>query len=118
MNDLTEIAGLRDYPLARRGILMTSLISGFTLAIERVEAQTITTDTNGLDAGETKIPTKNGDLPGYYARPAKGTHFPIVIVNEEIFGVHEHIKDLCRRLAKAGYRDGVLRADRRSLEND
>ena len=103
MNDLTEIAGLRDYPLARRGVLMTSLISGFTLAIERVEAQTITTDTNGLDAGETKIPTKNGDLPGYYARPAKGTHFPIVIVNEEIFGVHEHIKDLCRRLAKAGY---------------
>jgi carboxymethylenebutenolidase len=42
-------------------------------------------------------------LPAYYARPAKGTHFPIVIVNEEIFGVHEHIKDICRRLAKLGY---------------
>ena len=103
MNDIPEAAGLRDYPLARRGLMMTSLISGFTLAVDRVEAQTITTDTNGLDAGDTKIPTTDGDLPAYYARPAKGTHFPIVIVNEEIFGVHEHIKDLCRRLAKAGY---------------
>jgi carboxymethylenebutenolidase len=83
--------------------MMSGLISGFTLAVERVEAQTITTDTNGLDAGETKIPTSDGELPAYYARPAKGTHFPIVIVNEEIFGVHEHIKDLCRRLAKVGY---------------
>jgi carboxymethylenebutenolidase len=103
MNDLTEIAGLRDYPLARRGVLMTSLISGFTVAIDRVEAQTITTDANGLDVGVTKIPTSAGELPAYFARPAKGTHFPIVIVNEEIFGVHEHIKDVCRRLAKAGY---------------
>jgi carboxymethylenebutenolidase len=103
MNDFAEAAGLRDYPLARRGLMMSGLISGFTLAVERVEAQTITTDTNGLDAGEAKIPTSDGELPAYYARPAKGTHFPIVIVNEEIFGVHEHIKDLCRRLAKAGY---------------
>jgi carboxymethylenebutenolidase len=103
MNDFSETAGLRDYPLARRGLMMTSLISGFTLAVDRVEAQTITTDTNGLDAGDTKIPTTDGELPAYYARPAKGTRFPIVIVNEEIFGVHEHIKDLCRRLAKAGY---------------
>jgi carboxymethylenebutenolidase len=103
MNDFSEIAGLREYPLARRGLMMTGLISGFTLAVDRVEAQTITTDSNGLDAGEAKIPTTQGELPAYYARPAKGTHFPIVIVNEEIFGVHEHIKDLCRRLAKAGY---------------
>ncbi|MGA3002767.1 MAG: dienelactone hydrolase family protein [Acetobacteraceae bacterium] len=103
MNDFSEIAGLRKYPLARRGMMMTSLISGFTLAVDRVEAQTITTDSNGLDAGDTKIPTANGELPAYYARPAKGTHFPIVIVIEEIFGVHEHIADICRRLAKAGY---------------
>jgi carboxymethylenebutenolidase len=103
MNDFAETSGLRDYPLARRGLMMTSLISGFTLAVDRVEAQTITTDSAGLDAGDTKIPTSNGELPAYYARPAKGTQFPIVIVNEEIFGVHEHIKDLCRRLAKAGY---------------
>ena len=103
MNDFSEIAGLREYPLARRGLMMTGLISGFTLAVDRVEAQTITTDSNGLDAGDTKIPTSSGELPAYYARPAKGTHFPIVIVNEEIFGVHEHIADICRRLAKVGY---------------
>ena len=103
MNDMTEITGLREYPLARRSLMMTGLISGFTLATTRVDAQTIHTDTNGLDAGETKIPTTSGDLPAYYARPAKGGGFPTVLVTEEIFGVHEHIKDLCRRLAKDGY---------------
>jgi carboxymethylenebutenolidase len=103
MNDFAETIGLRDYPMARRGLMMTGLISGFTLAIEKVEAQVITTDTTGLTAGEAKIPTSEGELPAYYAHPATGTNFPIVVVNEEIFGVHEHIKDLCRRLAKAGY---------------
>ncbi len=103
MNDFAETAGLRDYPLARRGLMMTGLISGFTLAAERAEAQAITTPTTGLVVGETKIPTSEGELPAYFAHPATGTTFPIVIVNEEIFGVHEHIKDLCRRLAQAGY---------------
>jgi len=103
MNDFVEIAGLRDYPLARRGLMMTGLISGFTLATERAEAQAITTPTTGLVVGETKIPTSEGELPAYFAHPATGTTFPIVVVNEEIFGVHEHIKDLCRRLAQAGY---------------
>ena len=70
MNDVTEIAGLRDYPLPRRGMLMTGLISGFTLATQRVEAQVIHTDTTGLDAGEIQIPTTDGKLPAYYARPA------------------------------------------------
>lgn len=103
MNDITELAGLRSYPLARRGLVMTGLISGFTLATQRVEAQAIQTDTSGIDAGEAQIPVPGGSLPAHYARPAKGTKFPIVIVNEEIFGVHEYIKDTCRRLAKAGY---------------
>ncbi len=103
MNDLTEITGLRRYPLARRGFVMTSLISGFTLATQRAEAQAIQTDTAGIDAGETQIPVKDGNLPAYYARPATSTGFPVVLVNEEIFGVHEYIKDTCRRLAKLGY---------------
>ena len=103
MNDVTEASGLRDYPLARRGILMTGLISGFTLATQRVEAQAIHTDTNGIVAGEVQIPTANGNLPAYFAKPAKKGPFPVVLVNEEIFGVHEYIKDVCRRLAKAGY---------------
>jgi carboxymethylenebutenolidase len=95
--------GLKDYPLARRGMMMTGLISGFTLATTRVEAQAIKTDTAGLEAGEVKIPVSDGTIPGYAARPAGAGPFPVVIVIEEIFGVHEHIKDLCRRLAKAGY---------------
>jgi carboxymethylenebutenolidase len=103
MHDPTETAGLRAYPLARRGALMTGLISGFTLATQRVAAQAIHTDTNGLDAGEAQIPTSDGKLPAYFAKPAHKGTFPVVLVNEEIFGVHEYIKDVCRRLAKAGY---------------
>jgi carboxymethylenebutenolidase len=103
MNDLSEQIGLQHYPLARRGLVMTGLISGFTLATQRVDAQMIHTDTTGLDAGETQVPVTDGHLPAYYARPAKGRDFPIILVNEEIFGVHEHIKDVCRRLAKDGY---------------
>ena len=103
MNDLSETAGLRAYPLARRGMIMTSLISGFTLATQRVEAQAIQTDATGLEAGETQIPTTSGNLPAYFARPAKSGNFPVILVNEEIFGVHEYIKDVCRRLAKLGY---------------
>ena len=95
--------GLSNYPLARRGMMMTGLISGFTLAVTTVQAQVIHTDEAGLDAGEIKISTNDGEIPGYYARPAGAGPFPVVLVIEEIFGVHEHIKDLCRRLAKAGY---------------
>jgi len=103
MNDMAGLDGLQRYPLARRGLFMTSLIGGFTLAVQPVGAQVVSTDTAGLVVGETKIPTTEGDLPAYFAHPATGSNFPIVVVNEEIFGVHEHIKDLCRRLAKVGY---------------
>lgn len=103
MDDMTELEGLRDYPLARRGALMTGLISGFTLATQRVEAQAIHTDSSGLEAGETQILTTDGKLPAYYAKPARGGPFPVILVNEEIFGVHEYIKDVCRRWAKLGY---------------
>lgn len=95
--------GLKAYPLARRGMMMTGLISGFTLAVTRVEAQVIHTDAAGLDAGTAMIPTTEGSLPAYYARPAGNGPFPTVLVIEEIFGVHEYIQDTCRRLAKAGY---------------
>ena len=95
--------GLKSYPLARRGMMMTGLISGFTLATTRVDAQAIHTDDAGLDAGEAMIPTSEGSLPAYYARPSSAGSFPTVLVIEEIFGVHEYIKDTCRRLAKNGY---------------
>ncbi len=89
--------------LPRRGFVMTSLIAGFTLATARADAQAIHTDSAGIEAGEVSIPVADGALPGYSARPQGGGPFPIVLVNEEIFGVHEYIKDVCRRLAKQGY---------------
>ena len=89
---------------SRRGFLTTSLIAGFTLATGPVNAQSvITTDTNGLTAGEVKVPAPDGQIPAYRAMPATGGTFPTVLVVQEIFGVHEHIKDVCRRFAKMGY---------------
>ena len=89
----------------RRNFLMTTLATGFALAVQPVSAQTITTDSTGLMAGEAKMPVKDGagSIPAYHAMPMTGKNLPVVIVVQEIFGVHEHIKDLCRRLAKAGY---------------
>jgi carboxymethylenebutenolidase len=63
----------------------------------------IVTDTKGLTAGEVKIPTKDGAMPAYRAMPAGKSGLATVLVVQEIFGVHEHIKDVCRRFAKAGY---------------
>jgi carboxymethylenebutenolidase len=87
----------------RREFVVTSLAAGFALAVQPVAAETITTDTTGLEAGEVKIPVKDGEIPGYRAMPAAGDSFPVVLVVQEIFGVHEHIKDICRRLAMLGY---------------
>src|SRR5512147_531023 len=86
--------------------MMTSLGAGFAAAVLPVQAKTmITTDTQGLTAGEVKIPTKDGEgaIPAYRAQPAGKTGLPTVLVVQEIFGVHEHIKDVTRRLAKLGY---------------
>jgi carboxymethylenebutenolidase len=90
-------------PENRRAFLVTKLAVGFAMAVRPIGAQTITTDTKGLTAGEVKIPTADGQIPAYRAMPVSGRNFPIVLVVQEIFGVHEHIKDMCRRLAKAGY---------------
>ena len=88
---------------SRRGFVMTSLVTGFAISMQPVSAETITTDTTGLDAGEVKVKTKDGEMPAYRAMPDKGGPFPTVLVVHEAWGVHEHVKDLCRRLAKAGY---------------
>ena len=90
--------------LDRRGFLVTALGAGFALAVQPVAAQTaITTDAAGLTAGEIQVPTADGNMPAYRAQPAQGTNFPVILVVQEIFGVHEYIKDVCRRLAKLGY---------------
>ena len=90
--------------LTRRDVLMTSLAVGFAAAAGPVAADTvITTASEGLTAGEVKIPTTDVEIPAYRAMPATGGPFPVVLVVQEIFGVHEHIKDMCRRFAKEGY---------------
>ncbi len=89
--------------VSRREFVVTSLAAGFALAVQPVSADTISTDSTGLEAGEVKIPVEKGEIPAYRAMPAKGGPFPVVLVVQEIFGVHEHIKDICRRFAKLGY---------------
>ena len=107
MNDVTlehmkSLLGTRD--VNRRAFIVTSLGSGFALAVLPVCAQTlITTSADGLVVGEVKVPVQGGDMPAYRAMPATGTSFPVILVIQEVFGVHEHIKDMCRRLAKQGY---------------
>ena len=95
---------LPEVPFSRRGFLVSGLAAGFALAAHPVMAQTvITTPTAGLEAGETKIPVTDGTIPAYYAAPEKAGRYPVILVVQEIFGVHEHIKDVCRRFAKLGY---------------
>ena len=101
---LDEINALvPEYTFSRRGFIVTSLGAGFAASMLPVSAQTLTTPADGLVAGEVNIPTKDGDMVAYRAMPATGTGFPVVLVVQEIFGVHEHIKDVCRRFAKLGY---------------
>jgi carboxymethylenebutenolidase len=92
----------QSFALPRRAFV-TTLVAGFTLAAGPVRADAIVTDANGLEAGEIQIPVADGVIPGYRARPANHRHAPVVLVVQEIFGVHEHIRDLCRRLAHGGY---------------
>jgi carboxymethylenebutenolidase len=90
--------------MTRRRFVVTSLAAGFALAVQPVAGQTvITTDAKGLEAGEVKIPVADGEIPAYRAAPEKGKNLPVVLVVQEIFGVHEHIKDVCRRFGKLGY---------------
>ena len=100
-DDLKSLLPRTDF--TRRRFVMTTLAGGFALAVQPVSAETITTDSDGLEAGEVKVETSDGQMPAYRAMPSRGGPFPVVLVVQEIFGVHEHIKDICRRLAKRGY---------------
>ena len=89
---------------SRRQVLVQSLTAGFALAVTPIAASALSTDSVGIDAGEVKISTSTGDIPGYRALPLKPkSKVPVILVVHEIFGVHEHIKDVCRRLAKEGF---------------
>ncbi|KAA0077068.1 dienelactone hydrolase family protein [Tardiphaga sp. P9-11] len=79
-----------------------AVAAGYTLAAGPVRAEVIKTDTTGLDTGDVKIKVADGEMPGYFARPKGIANPPVVIVAMEIFGLHEYIKDVTRRLAKLG----------------
>jgi carboxymethylenebutenolidase len=88
---------------SRRQVMAAALGTGFAMAVRPVSAETILTSAEGLDAADIKIPTSAGEIPGYRACPKGKKKLPVVMVVHEIFGLHEHIKDVCRRLAKQGY---------------
>ncbi len=98
-----DLASLIQHP-SRRAFMGTALAAtGLALAAQPVTAQTITTGTDGLDAGPVLIPVTDRDLPAYAARPKGDTPVPVILVVQEIFGVHDYIRDICRRLAQSGY---------------
>src|SRR5262249_54730769 len=94
-----------EYGLSRRAALATTLGSTFALAVQPVQAQTmIVTPSDGLTAGVVKVKTKDGkEMDAYRAMPASGQGFGTILVVQEVFGVHAHIADMCRRFAKVGY---------------
>jgi carboxymethylenebutenolidase len=103
----SDIEGLSHQvdPLSRRGFFMAAsaaAAAGYTLAAGPVRADAIHTDTNGLTAGDAKVKVADGEMPVYYARPANAQNPPVILVAMEIFGLHEYIKDITRRLAKLG----------------
>jgi len=90
-------------PFDRRTFIKATLSSGFAAAVLPVSAQTIHTGSEGLEAGEISVRSGQASIPAYRAQPHGRTRLPVIVVVHEIFGVHEHIKDICRRLAKLGY---------------
>jgi carboxymethylenebutenolidase len=82
---------------------MTAHLNGFSAAATPVAGNVIHTDTVGLVVGDVLLPVPDFSMPGYYARPKTHGPFPIVLVIQEIFGLHEYVKDVCRRFAKRGY---------------
>src|SRR5579871_6356701 len=104
-NKMQDIIGLTKVaPLSRRGFMTASsaAAAGFTLAAGPVRADAIKTDTNGLTAGDAKVAVAGGEMPVYFARPAGVANPPVILVAMEIFGLHEYIRDVTRRLGKLG----------------
>src|SRR6516225_9407673 len=104
MPDVEGLARQVD-PLSRRGFFLTAsaaAAAGYTLAAGPVRADAIKTDATGLTVGDAKVKVSDGEMPVYYARPANVQNPPVILVAMEIFGLHEYIKDVTRRLGKLG----------------
>ena len=101
----SDIVGLtKPAPFSSRGFMTASaaVAAGYTLAAGPVRAEVIKTDTEGLETGDAKIKVADGEMPAYFARPKGASNPPVVLVAMEIFGLHEYVKDVTRRLAKLG----------------
>jgi len=88
----------------RRTALKVALGVGYAATAMPIMAQTaIKTSSEGLKTGEVSYEVGGFKVPAYFAAPEGKTNLPVVLVVQEIFGVHEYIADTCRRFAKAGY---------------
>jgi carboxymethylenebutenolidase len=96
-DDLNSL--LPDVQVDRRGFVAACIAAGFAVTAEPLLAQAIKTSMDGLDGGDAKV----GDIPIYWAVPKGKGKRPVILVIPEIWGLHEYQKDICRRLAKAGY---------------
>ena len=102
----SDIIGLSKVmpPLSRRGFMSSSAAAaaGYTLAAGPVRADAIQTDTTGLKAGMADVAVTGGNMPVYFARPANVQNPPVILVCMEIFGLHEWVKDITRRVGHLG----------------
>ena len=104
MKTLTRPEGTEpgDLTVSRRRLALAAF-GGYALYAFSAEAQTVATPATGLIAGEVEVDVGDRMVPAYLARPDAPGRFPVVLVISEVFGVHEYIRDVCRRLAKLGY---------------
>lgn len=103
MVTLTRPEGTRpeDLNLSRRGLTL-ALTGGYALAAWSAQAEPVKTDGAGLIQSMVDLPAEDRKIPAFIARPLRGRH-PVVVMVSEIFGLHEYIRDTCRRLAKLGF---------------
>jgi carboxymethylenebutenolidase len=123
MFTLTRPEGTKpeDLHLSRRA-LAGAVFGGYAVYALSAQAEPITTDSEGLVAQTVQLAAPDRFIPAYLARPAARGRFPVVVVISEVFGVHEYIRDVCRRLAKQGYvalaPDFFIRAGDPSIVSD
>jgi len=92
--------------LTRRDMLKVggaATFAGYAVGVEKAFGQVVKTDTTGITAGDFEVKIGDYNMPVYEARPASGGPAPIVVCISEVWGVHEWVRDVTRRFAKAGY---------------
>ena len=95
---------ITEIKFTRRSFIASSVATGFALAAGSAVAQTVVnTSADGLDVGSALVPVDGGNIPTYFAAPRKAGGYATILVIPEVFGLHEYQRDICRRLAKAGY---------------